>query len=73
MREDQLAACKNELAELQEQAKPLIRQLQEAMNVLREGYTGDNFTLVPVPSTESVTDLSRNVARVKARISELES
>ena len=71
-KEDEISNRRKELSRLQGQAGIMIKQLAEAMEHLREGYAGNPFHVIEMPSREEVTDMAKRIHRSKVRISELE-
>ena len=69
-KEDEINNRKEELSRLQRKADAMIEQLAEAQKFLREGYGGSPFQVIQVPSSGEVSDLAKQIHRVKARISE---
>ena len=72
-KEDEIRKSKEELSRLQRKADTMINQLSEAAKYLREGYSGNPFHVIQIPSCEEVSDLAKQIHRAKTRISELET
>lgn len=51
-KEDGIGNSKEELSRLQRKADTMINQLSEAAKYLREGYAGNPFHVIQIPSRE---------------------